>query len=115
MQVSVSQFVPTLDNVQLARSRSDASSTIRIASGETLVIGGLMAEQSAKSIVGVPGARSIPGLGFLFGARKESDVERRLLVYITPYVWEPGMATPNDAQADMREFLDNQTRFDRSE
>jgi type II secretory pathway component GspD/PulD (secretin) len=111
LQVSVSQFVPTLDNVQLARSRSDASSTMRIASGETLVIGGLMAAQAAKSIVGVPGARSVPGLGFLFGERKDSDLKRQLLVYITPYVWEPGMATPNDAAGNLRSFLDTQSLY----
>jgi hypothetical protein len=111
LQVSVSQFVPTLDNVQLARSRSDASSTMRIASGETLVIGGLMAEQSSRSIAGVPGVRSIPGLGALFGERKDSDTERQLLVYITPYVWEPGMATPNDAAGNLRNFLDTQSMY----
>lgn len=111
LQVSVSQFVPTLDNVQLARSRSDASSTMRIASGETLVIGGLMAEQSSRSIAGVPGARSVPGLGFLFGERKDSDVERRVLVYITPYVWEPGMTTPNDATGNLKDFLDTQSLY----
>jgi type II secretory pathway component GspD/PulD (secretin) len=84
---------------------------MRIASGETLVIGGLMAEQSSRSIAGVPGVRSIPGLGALFGERKDSDTERQLLVYITPYVWEPGMATPNDAAGNLRNFLDTQSMY----
>jgi hypothetical protein len=112
MAISVSQFVPTLDNVQLARSRSDASSTMRIGSGETLVIGGLMAEQSSKSSAGVPGARSIPGLGFLFGESKDTAVQRRVLVYLTPYIWEPGMDTPNGASAEIHEFIKTQTMFD---
>jgi type II secretory pathway component GspD/PulD (secretin) len=112
MAISVSQFVPTLDNVQLARSRSDASSTMRIGSGETLVIGGLMAEQSSKSSAGVPGARSIPGLGFLFGESKDTAVQRRVLVYLTPYIWEPGMDTPNGASAEIHEFIKTQTMFE---
>ncbi len=111
LEVSVSQFVPTLGNVALARSRSDASSTMRIGSGETLVIGGLMAEQSSRSIAGVPGARSVPGLGFLFGEKQHSQQERRLLIYITPYLWEPGMDTPLDSRADLEKFMQQQHTF----
>ena len=112
MEVSVSQFVPTLDNVSLARSRSDASSTVRIGSGETLVIGGLMAQESASSHAGVPGARSVPGFGFLFGERKQTHSDRRVLVFITPYIWEPGTDTPVGATESISEFMREQTQFD---
>lgn len=113
LAVSVSQFIPTLDNVQLARSRSDASSTMRIGSGETIVIGGLKAEQSSKSNAGVPGARSVPGLGFLFGERKSTDLERRVIVYITPHIWDPGMDTPQDTHKDLENYLESsQKGFD---
>ncbi len=110
LAVSVSQFIPTLDNVQLARSRSDASSTMRIGSGETIVIGGLKAEQSSKSNAGVPGARSVPGLGFLFGERKSTDLERRVIVYITPYIWEPGMDTPVETHEDLERYMNSAHR-----
>lgn len=111
LDVSVSRFVPTLDNVALARSRSEATSMMRIGSGETLVIGGLMAEQSSRSSVGVPGAKSIPGLGLLFGEKLRSEVGRRLLIYITPYIWQPGMDTPVDAQQDLQLFIRSQEGF----
>ncbi len=111
IEVSVSQFVPTLDNVALARSRSDASSTMRIGSGETLIIGGLLAAQSSRAKAGVPGARSIPGLGFLFGEKKSSDVSKRLLIYITPHIWEPGMETPMDSRQEIDRFIESQKAF----
>lgn len=115
LDVSVSRFVPTLDNVALARSRSSANSVMRIGSGETLVIGGLMAGQSSRSIAGIPGARSIPGLGILFGERVQSDQQRRLLIYITPYIWQPGMDTPINAQQELKAFIDNQPGFKEKE
>jgi Bacterial type II and III secretion system protein len=94
VQVTLSRFVPNLDNVNLARTRSDATSTVRVGAGETLVIGGLMAEQSSDSTAGVPGARKIPGLGLLFGQHQKSTVRKHLLIYITPYLWDPGLETP---------------------
>lgn len=111
LEVSVSQFVPSLNNVALARRRSDASSRMRIGAGETLVIGGLMAAQSSRSEAGVPGARSIPGLGFLFGNRQRSDEQRRLLIYITPYVWTPGLDTPMNSWEETSRFMDDQRGF----
>ncbi len=111
LDVSVSRFVPTLDNVALARSRSSATSMMRIGSGETLVIGGLMAEQSSNGVAGIPGLRSIPGLNLLFGERVRSDEQRRLLIYITPYIWQPGMDTPMDAKQDLEKFIENQPGF----
>lgn len=111
MDVSVSRFIPTLDNVALARSRSSATSMMRIGSGETLVIGGLMAQQSSSSSAGVPGARSIPGLGMLFGEKVQTDQKRRLLIYITPYIWQPGMDTPMNSRQDLEQFMQHQPGF----
>lgn len=111
VDVSVSQFVPSLNNVALARRRSDTSSTMRVGAGETLVIGGLMAAQSARSSSGLPGLRSIPGLGFLFGTRQTSDEQRRLLIYITPYIWTPGMDTPVNGRQDLTRFIERQQGF----
>jgi len=51
LDISASQFVPSLENVSLTRTRSEATSTIRIGAGQTLVIGGLMAEEATKSDV----------------------------------------------------------------
>jgi hypothetical protein len=115
LDVSVSRFVPSLDNVALARSRSSANSVMRIGSGETLVIGGLMAGQSSRSIAGIPGARSLPGLGMLFGERVQSDEQRRLLIYITPYIWQPGMDTPMNAQQELKAFIERQPGFQEEE
>jgi len=99
VEVSTSRFVPSLDNINLARARSDAASTVRIGAGETLVIGGLVAEQSTEAKAGVPGLRSIPGVGLLFGQRQKTAVRKHLLIYITPYLWDPGVETPIPSDA----------------
>lgn len=111
LMISASQFTPSLQNVSLTRSRSDATSTIRIGAGQTLVIGGLMSELSAKSDAGVPGLRESKFLGFLFGQRQSTAQKKRLLIYITPYIWEPGMETPVDSRAGLEAFMKTQEGF----
>ena len=111
LDISASQFVPSVGNASLTRTRSDATSTIRIGAGATLVIGGLMAELASKSHAGVPGAREVPGLGILFGQKQAIAAKRRLLIYITPYIWEPGMETPVDSRSRLETFMKSQEGF----
>ena len=109
--ISASQFIPSLQNVSLTRTRSDATSTIRIGAGQTLVIGGLMSEQSSTSDAGVPGLRESKVLGFLFGQKKSTSMRKRLLIYITLYIWEPGMETPVDSRSKLESFMEAQEGF----
>jgi Bacterial type II and III secretion system protein len=111
LSISASQFTASLGNTSLTRVRSDATTTIRIGAGHTLVIGGLMTEVSAKSDAGIPGLREIPGLGSLFGQKKEVQANKRLLIYITPHIWEPGMETPVDTRAGLEKVMDTQKDF----
>lgn len=111
LSISASQFTPSLDNVSLTRSRSEASSTIRIGAGQTLVIGGLMSEQSSTSDAGVPGLKESKYLGFLFGQKQSTSQRKRLLIYITPYIWEPGLETPVDSRTGLESFMEKQEGF----
>jgi general secretion pathway protein D len=111
ISISASQFVPSLGNVSLTRSRSEATSTIQIGAGQTLVIGGLMKEEASSSGAGVPGVRDVPGLGFLFGRKQSIVGKRRVLIYITPYIWEPGMETPVDSRLRLEDFMKSQKDF----
>jgi type II secretory pathway component GspD/PulD (secretin) len=60
----------------------------------------------------VPGAREIPGLGFLFGQKQKTSLRRRLLIYITPYLWDPGLETPVDSRSGLETFMRNQDGFE---
>ena len=106
LAISVSEFIPSRGHAELTRTRSEATTTVRIGSGETLVIGGLMSKKYSKGKSGIPGVSDVPGLAFLFGQRQETENKQRLLIYITPYLWEPGMDTPIDPRDNIGAFID---------
>jgi type IV pilus assembly protein PilQ len=57
--------------------------------GQTIVIGGLNKETSARSDTGVPYLEDIPGLGYLFKRKSTDDRLEDLLIFITPHILEP--------------------------
>ena len=65
-----------------------ATSQVRVKSGETLVIGGLVTTQEVASVGGVPLLKDIPVLGYLFKHTSRTKVNRELLVFITPTIVE---------------------------
>ncbi|MDM1020522.1 type II secretion system secretin GspD [Acinetobacter sp. VNK23] len=54
--------------------------------GQTVVLGGLIADNTALSRQGVPGLSNIPYLGRLFRADSRSNEKRNLLVFIHPTI-----------------------------
>ncbi|MCU4369816.1 type II secretion system secretin GspD [Acinetobacter courvalinii] len=54
--------------------------------GQTVVLGGLIADNTALSRQGIPGLSSIPYLGRLFRADARSNIKRNLLVFIHPTI-----------------------------
>ena len=54
--------------------------------GQTVVLGGLIADNTALSRQGVPGLSDIPYLGRLFQANSRSNEKRNLLVFIHPTI-----------------------------
>ncbi len=65
-----------------------ATSQVRVKSGETLVIGGLVTTQEVANVGGVPLLKDIPVLGYLFKHTSRSKQNRELLVFITPTIVE---------------------------
>ncbi len=62
------------------------TTTLTVKHGQTIVIGGLMREQSKKGINGVPFLSQIPFIGFLFGKDETQSVKTELILLITPRV-----------------------------
>ena len=60
------------------------TTSVAVQSGETVVLGGLIRENESESEAGVPGLRSIPGIGRLFSSRTTTSRRTELLVLITP-------------------------------
>jgi len=85
-----------------------AETTVEMPSGGSLVIAGLIQEQTRQSLDGIPGAKDLPVLGALFRSRDFQNDETELVVIVTPYLVDPtdpskfrepddGYVTPRDA------------------
>jgi len=57
--------------------------------GQTIVIGGLSKESSARNKTGTPFLEDIPGLGYLFKRKSSADQMEELLIFITPHILKP--------------------------
>lgn len=59
---------------------------VAVRSGETIILGGLIRDNSSDGASGIPLLSEIPVLGALFGAKSRNAVRTELLVIITPRV-----------------------------
>lgn len=65
-----------------------ASTLIRVRSGSTIVLGGLIHSESARSRRKIPGLGDVPLLGRLFQGEFEARRKKELVIFITPRVVE---------------------------
>jgi type IV pilus assembly protein PilQ len=80
------------DNIPSTIDR-EASTTVLIKAGETLVLGGVFRDTSNDNENGIPYFRSIPGLGWLFKRMFRQNRREELLVFLTPRVVEGAGST----------------------
>ncbi|OBS31943.1 type II secretion system protein GspD [Tepidimonas fonticaldi] len=71
---------------QRAFLQRQIGSRVAVRTGETLVLGGLIRDNSTSGNAGLPVAKDIPLFGWLFGAQNRSANRTELLVLITPRV-----------------------------
>lgn len=77
-------------------------SRVAVRSGETIVLGGLIRDNSTSSHNGLPGLKDVPVFGSLFGGKSRNSTRTELLVMITPRV----ARTPMDISAVGEELRD---------
>ena len=87
-----------------------AETTLELGSGQSMVIGGLLSNDSSNSIDKTPGLGDVPVLGALFRSNGWRRNETELMIVITPYLVRPvdnpadivlptdGLRSPSDAQ-----------------
>ncbi len=63
-----------------------ATTRVRVADGETTVIGGVFAQRESDRSGRVPGLHRIPLLGHLFRSREEERRDDELLIFLTPRI-----------------------------
>ncbi|HAH09270.1 MAG TPA: type II and III secretion system protein [Alphaproteobacteria bacterium] len=77
-----------------------AETTVELPSGGSIVMAGLLQQQSKQNIDGLPGLKNVPVLGSLFQSRDYQNGETELVVIVTPYlvdaVSQQQLAAPTD-------------------
>ena len=77
-----------------------AETTVELPSGGSMVLAGLIQEETRQNLDGVPGVRNLPVLGTLFRSRDFENQETELVVLVTPYLVDPANPNQLDTPAD---------------
>ncbi|MBI4772765.1 MAG: type IV pilus secretin PilQ [Deltaproteobacteria bacterium] len=75
-------------------SIKQADTVMLMDSNETMVIGGITAQEKSDSERRVPCLGNLPGIGYLFKSTQNSDDKRELLMFITPSI----LRVPEESQ-----------------
>lgn len=111
LKVRTSVSEPTSDSPGYASNGRDAynllslrkrlaDTTVELPSGGSMMIAGLVKDDSRQVIQGLPGAAKIPILGAMFRSRSFTRSETELVIIVTPYITKPTarneLARPDD-------------------
>ena len=86
VEQEVSAVQPKGEAQDLITSKRAIKTSILAEHGQTIVLGGLISDNSIHSRQSVPGLGAIPGIGRLFRADAKSNEKRNLLVFIHPTI-----------------------------
>jgi type II secretory pathway component GspD/PulD (secretin) len=70
-------------------STREAQTTLRVKSGEVIVMGGMFKDEEIKTMEKVPILSQIPILGALFQHRRKTKVSSQVIITILPIILEP--------------------------
>jgi general secretion pathway protein D len=76
---AANSLTPVISNRRVA-------SSITVADGQTVLLGGLISEQSDRGRSGIPGLHRLKGIGALFGSRATNNQRNELIILIRPSV-----------------------------
>jgi len=81
----------------------EMESVLRVSSGSTAVIGGLMQDSAAEESSGTPGLHDIKGFGLLFGTKGREYEKTELVIFLRPRVIDNASLETN--LGDFKKFL----------
>lgn len=80
---------------------------VMIKDGETIAIGGLYKDVTAKARIGVPILMNLPFVGWIF-SRNTNDIEKvELVIFITAKIVKPGELLALENNKDFEKFISN--------
>ena len=87
-------------------NRRDLDTVVRIQTGETLVLAGIIQTSESTDDSGVPWLKNLPLIGGLFSKNEKSKARTELAIFITPTLLEDSSeieANRADAEKRLRE------------
>ena len=69
---------------QIEIGETTANANVVMNLGETLVLSGLSEKSMSRTRDGVPGLQDLPGIQYFFSHRKSNDIQRSVLILVTP-------------------------------
>jgi general secretion pathway protein D len=72
--------------------------TIRLAEGETNILGGIISETETVSMTGIPGLKDVPFLKYIFGAEHKTRDQAEVIIMLTPHI----VRMPDITEDDVR-------------
>lgn len=109
VSLEVNQEVSTYDTVTLGvadktiiLNKAEASTSLVVQDGQTIVIGGLIREERSQSRSGVPFLSKIPILGYLFGTTSDDASRQEIIILLTPRV----IKTVDQAKGMTSDYVD---------
>ena len=87
-EVSTPSLVSELKNYRITSRTADTN--VRMYSGETLIIGGLISDEQQESLRRVPFLSDIPVLGELFKNRSKKSSTTEVMLLLTPHITQAG-------------------------
>ncbi len=83
-------------------TKTEAKTNLVAQDGQTIIIGGLIREDTTKSRTGIPILSRIPVIGYLFGSTSERTQRNELIILLTPHV----MKNIEEAKIVTTEYVD---------
>jgi MSHA type pilus biogenesis protein MshL len=93
-------IVAPLTNVVPVIQVREMESVLQVGSGQTVILGGLMQDDSNRARDGIPGLSRPEGIGALFGQHESSTQQTELVIFLRPTV----VATPTLDSDELKKF-----------
>ncbi len=106
-EVSTFQTIPVgnVGQSQIIINKTEAATNLVVQNGQTIIIGGLIREDTEKTRSGIPWLSKVPLLGWLFGDTTDNKTRAELIILLTPHV----MKDQNDAKQITDNYVNGMT------
>jgi general secretion pathway protein D len=109
VSLEITQEVSNLgDNVSVGGvdfasiNKTEATTNLVVQDGQTILIGGLIREDTVKGKTGIPFLSNIPIIGNLFSSVRDNTTRNELVILLTPHV----LRTPKDSTRATSAYVD---------